>query len=130
MSVSLTNTDDHTPLHISAECGHLDAAKALAERGAAINNTNKYGHTPLIMVALNRKLESFRYLKEIGADINILNAKNDTAVQFAAEFVSVNIMNLLLDKGMSVSLTKTGDFTPLHVSAGCGKLEGTNVLSK
>ena len=51
MSVNLTDTDDSTPLHISAKFGHLEAKQILVEQNAAINNTNKYGVTPLILGA-------------------------------------------------------------------------------
>ena len=40
MSFNLTDTRRFTPLQISAQFGHLEATKALVERGAAINNTN------------------------------------------------------------------------------------------
>ena len=42
MSVNLTDTDDSTPLHVSAQFGHLEATHAFAERGAAVNNAEKY----------------------------------------------------------------------------------------
>ena len=58
LSVNLTDTNDFTPLHFSAEFGHLDATKALVERGAAINNTNKYGETLLMRAVFSGKLES------------------------------------------------------------------------
>jgi ankyrin repeat protein len=61
----------------------LDAAKALVERGAAINNTNKYGNTPLMSAAYGGKLEMFRYLTERGANINIPNANKRTALHIA-----------------------------------------------
>jgi ankyrin repeat protein len=76
MSVSLTNTDEFTPMPISAQFGHLEATKSLVERGAALNCTNKYGNTPLMVAAYNDKLEICRYLKGMGADINIRGAHN------------------------------------------------------
>ena len=130
MSVNLCNTKDSTPLHVSAEFDHLEATKALVQRGAAINNANKYGLTPLMVAAQNGKLETFRYLTNIGADINVRDTINDnnTALHYAAASGSVDIINLLLDKRMSVNLCNTNDFTPLHVSAEFGHLEATKAL--
>jgi len=55
MSVNLTDKNDYTPLHISAQFGHLEASKALLERGAAINYINIYGNTPLMEAACSSK---------------------------------------------------------------------------
>jgi len=62
MCVNLTNTQDSTPLHFSAQFGYLEATKALLERGAAINSTDKNGDTPLMVAAFERKLQILRYL--------------------------------------------------------------------
>jgi len=40
---------------------------------------------------------------------------------------SVDSIKLLIDKGVSFNFTETDDSAPLHVSADCGNLEGTNV---
>ena len=65
MSVNLKNANESTPLHFSVDNGHLDATKALVERGASINNTNKYGDTPLMRAAYKGKLVIFLYLQGI-----------------------------------------------------------------
>jgi ankyrin repeat protein len=72
MTVNLTNSDEQTPLHVSAQCGNLEATKTLVECGAGLNNTNKYGRTPVMLAAYHGKLELVRYLTQIGADINIV----------------------------------------------------------
>jgi ankyrin repeat protein len=66
MSVNLTNTDSFTPLHVSAEFGHLKTSKALVEKGAVINITNKYSNSSLMAAAYSGKLEIFRYLISLG----------------------------------------------------------------
>jgi len=53
---------------------------------------------------------------------------NGTALHYAAESGSVDIIKLLLDNGMSVNLTNTNNCTPLHVSAQCGNPEATKTL--
>ena len=67
------------------------------------------------MDALEGKLEIFRYLLEMGADINIFDNDNDTALHLAARWLSVDIMKLLVDKGMSVNLTNKYGCTPLFL---------------
>jgi ankyrin repeat protein len=62
------------------------------------------------------------------ADINIRDANNNTALHLAAESGSLDIIKLLLDKGVSVNLTNRDDSTPLHVSAKFGHLEATKAL--
>jgi len=51
MSVNLTDTDDSTPLHTSAQLGHLEATKILVEVVAALNYTNIGGNTSLMLAA-------------------------------------------------------------------------------
>jgi ankyrin repeat protein len=55
MSVNLTDKDDTTPLHISAQFGHLYTTKALVEKGAAINYNNKYCVIPLMLAGYSGK---------------------------------------------------------------------------
>jgi ankyrin repeat protein len=59
------------------------------------------------LAALEGKREVFRYLTEIGAIIIISNAKDDRAFHSAALLGSVDMIILLLDKGISVNLTNT-----------------------
>ena len=65
MSVNLTNTHGSTPLHFSAEFGHLEATKALVERGASINNTKINGATALMVAAQSGNFDILRFLREI-----------------------------------------------------------------
>jgi len=78
------------------------------------------------------KIEVFRYLTEIGADINIPDTKKKkkkkTALHNAAFLDIVEIINILLDKGMSVDLTNAKNSTLLHLSALIGNLEATKTL--
>jgi ankyrin repeat protein len=80
-----------------------------------MNTTFKYSQTPLMMAVYSRKLEIFRYLTEIDADIKILDHKKGTALHCAAQLGNVEIIKLLLNKGMSVNLAKSNGFTPLHI---------------
>jgi ankyrin repeat protein len=112
----LTKSDDRTPLHVSA----------VLHVSAGLKNTNKFGNTPLMLVAYHGKLELVCYLTQMGADINFRNKKYSTLLHLAAN--SVDIIKLLLHKGMTVNLTNSIEYTPLHVSAAFGNLEATKAF--
>jgi len=71
--------------------------------------------TPLFLAVRCGKIEVFLYLTEIGNTIRDINS--NTALHHAAIVGSVEIIKILLDKGMSVELTKATDSMPLHLSA-------------
>jgi ankyrin repeat protein len=56
------------------------------------------------------------------------SANNKTALHDAAKSDSVDIIKLLLDKGMSVNLANADDSTPLHDSAAFGHLAATKTF--
>jgi len=58
-------------------------------------------------------LEIVKLLVERKADINIRNTNNDAVLHFAAQSGSVDIIKLLVGKGMSANLTNTSKITPL-----------------
>ena len=92
MCVNLTNTDDCTPLHISAQLGLLETTEILVEVDAAIKQPNRDSNTPLMAAALEGNLESFRCLTEIRADINICDANKNNAFHLADKFeISVGV---------------------------------------
>ena len=69
----------------------------------------------MMLAAYEGKLEIFRYLLEMGADIIILNNDNNPALHLAARWRSVDILKLLVDKGLSVNLTNKYGDTQLHL---------------
>jgi len=103
--------------------------RKLVERDAEYKQ-DKYGATELQGDRTKDKIEIFRYLTEIGAIINISEAKNNnkTPLHYAVESGSVDIIQLLLDNGMSVNLTNTNNSTQLHVSAQSRNPEATKTL--
>jgi ankyrin repeat protein len=61
-------------LHFAARNGQLDAARALIEGGADINQVNTSdGSTALITAASNGHYELAKYLLDKGADVNLAN---------------------------------------------------------
>jgi len=84
MSVELTNAERSTPLHLSAESGHLEATKTFVEKGAPLNKANNHGSTPLTLAARYGQIDVCHYLTEMGADINIREVKCYTALHHPA----------------------------------------------
>jgi len=83
----------------------------------------------IFYLTVSFKFLNFRYLTKIGADIDIRNANNNnTALHLSDKSSSVDIIKLLLDKGMSVNLTNTNDSAPRHVFAQFGHLDATKTL--
>ncbi|WP_445170282.1 ankyrin repeat domain-containing protein [Mycolicibacterium sp. Dal123E01] len=63
-SVELTNNEDNinlpgpegmTPLHIAADRGNVDFARALLDAGAAVDPINVWGNTPLWVAVMKRR---------------------------------------------------------------------------
>ena len=66
--------------------GHVEAARLLLEKGAAVDAKDEHGQTPLVRACLTGHVEAARLLLEKGAD-RTLKTKNGntaaTAVQYA-----------------------------------------------
>ena len=90
-----------------------------------LDKDDKGGYNPLLLAPRKYKLEVFHYLTKIGPFIDIRDVNRNTSLHFAVHSGNVEIINILLDKGMSVVLTNTYGCTPLLVSAKCGNLEAT-----
>jgi ankyrin repeat protein len=94
--------------------------KAFPERSVPLNNANEKVDSLLLLAARCGKIKVFCYLTEIGADINIRNTNRDITRHKAAISGSVEIIKILLDKGMSVDLKNAKDSMPLRFSASKG----------
>jgi ankyrin repeat protein len=58
-----------TPLHLAARQGQLEAAKALLDAGAPVNQLTEVDHaTPLLVATINGQFDLAKYLLDHGAD--------------------------------------------------------------
>jgi ankyrin repeat protein len=68
-----------TPLHFAAREGHIDAAKALLDAGADVNQPREGDlTTPLMMATLNGHFDLGKYFLERGADPNLTQENGAT----------------------------------------------------
>ena len=103
-----------TSLVYAARSGALEAAKALLEAGANVNQTTRYGWSPLLAATQNQNYQMGKFLIENGADVNIANKGGWTPLYLAtdnrnmeggdyptrtADMDSLEYINLLLESG-------------------------------
>ena len=112
-----------TPLLFAARQGHIDAAKALVEAGADVNQVSPGDQTsPLLMAIVNGHFDLAHYLVEKGADVRLASVNGATPlyatlnVQWAPKalypqpraytqqkLTHIELMKLLIDKGADVN---------------------------
>ncbi|HEX6996355.1 MAG TPA: ankyrin repeat domain-containing protein [Gammaproteobacteria bacterium] len=74
-----------TALVYAARAGHLDAARALLEAGADVNQVTRYGWSPLLAATQNRNYQLGKFLIENGADVNLANKGGWTPLYLATD---------------------------------------------
>ncbi len=89
-----------TPLHFAVRHGQRDAIKTLVKLGASINERNKSGQPPLMdAVTESRREDVVELLLDLGAKIDAQDKLGKTALDWAAFYGSVNLVQLLLRRG-------------------------------
>ncbi|HEY6457363.1 MAG TPA: ankyrin repeat domain-containing protein [Steroidobacteraceae bacterium] len=107
-----------TALVYAARSGSIDAARALLEGGADVNQTTRYGWSALLAATHNSNYQMARFLIEHGANVNLANKGGWTPLYLAvdnrnieggdypvrtADMDSLAYITLLLDKGADVN---------------------------
>jgi hypothetical protein len=96
-----------TPLQHAAEIGNFEIVQYLLECGALSDSAPCYsGGTPLQLTAIGGYVGIAELLLEHGADVNHLPAKGNgrTAFEGAAEWSRVDMMSLLVSRGLNFDL--------------------------
>ncbi|MFZ9585807.1 MAG: ankyrin repeat domain-containing protein [Pseudohongiellaceae bacterium] len=103
-----------TALIYAARTGALEAAEALLDAGADVNQTSRYGWSALLAATQNQNYQMGKFLIERGADVNLANKGGWTPLYLAtdnrnieggdyptrmADMDSLEYITLLLDKG-------------------------------
>jgi ankyrin repeat protein len=107
-----------TALVYAARTGSIDAARALLEGGADVNQTTRYGWSPLLAATQNDNYRMAKFLIERGANVNLANKGGWTPLYLAvdnrnieggdypvrtADMDSLAYITYLLDKGADVN---------------------------
>jgi ankyrin repeat protein len=107
-----------TALVYAARSGSVDAARALLEGGADVNQTTRYGWSPLLAATQNSNYQVAKFLIEHGANVNLANKGGWTPLYLAvdnrnieggdypvrtADMDSLTYITYLLDKGADVN---------------------------
>jgi ankyrin repeat protein len=107
-----------TALVYAARTGSIDAARALLEGGADVNQTTRYGWSPLLAATQNSNYQIAKFLIEHGAKVNLANKGGWTPLYLAvdnrnieggdypvrtADMDSLVYITYLLDKGADVN---------------------------
>ena len=78
--------------------------------------------TPVADAAMRGDIEAVRSLLRDGADVNAAQGDGMTALHWAAEAGSVELVGMLLYAGAHVQgVTRLGDYTPLHLASQAGR---------
>ena len=101
---SALSSDGWTPLHLAAFFGRKDTARALLNKGAAVNarSANAMQNTPLHAAAAGRSAETAKLLLDFGANVNARQQGGWTALHAAAQNGDVEMAKTLLSAGADV----------------------------
>jgi uncharacterized protein len=107
-----------TALVYAARSGSIDAARALLEGGADVNQTTRYGWSPLLAATQNGNYQMAKFLIERGANVNLANKGGWTPLYLAVDNRNIEggdypvrtpdmdglaFITYLLDKGANVN---------------------------
>ena len=115
---NVKDAEGKTPLHHSAENGHVEPMRLLLEAGATKNESDSTtgGKTPLLL-AIGRG-DAAALLLQVGADPDLATLEDEcTPLYLAAGLGYVEVVCLLLDAGARVDKAATDGVTPLIIAA-------------
>lgn len=112
------SSDGWTPLHLAAFFGHAELAKALLNRGAAIEAlaTNAMQNTPLHAAAAGSQVPLVTLLLEQGANPNARQHGGWTALHAAAQTGNRTLAEALLAHGADPTIRAENNQTPLDMA--------------
>ena len=114
-----------TYLHYAASLDHVEATKALLEKGDEVNAMDLGSWTALHFAALYGHVDVTKVLIKNGADVNAVDAGKRTALHIAAQKGHVDFAEVLLQNGADVNAVEGGNWTVLYVAVGSKQIRCT-----
>jgi ankyrin repeat protein len=119
-----------SPIHYSAEKGHLVITNALLSAGADVNDRDRFSHTPLFLACRESQLETIETLIAQSADVNLRNAAGSTPLHAAASSSRAHeTVSLLLKACADLSAVDGFENTALHICAKRGDVDAVRLLA-
>jgi len=111
--------DGWTALARAVQAADLGTVRALIEKGADVNaRLSKYQWTPLLLALAGKEADAIALaLIEAGADVKAKLDGGSTALMFAAENASADIVKLLIGKGVDVNAKNSDKYTALKFAS-------------
>jgi ankyrin repeat protein len=119
-----------TLLFAAARLGCEGEARALLDRGAAIDARDREGTTALAKSAQAGKTALIRLFLDRGADVNGRAIKGSTPLFYAAEADRSAAIALLIDRGADPNIPGRAGLSPLDAAAYNGSAESVEMLVK
>ena len=132
LSTRKKKDEQWSPLHITAEQGHLELSKYIIEKTGDKNPKNRKGDTALQMSAEKGQLEVSKLIIENLEDKNPRGYEGWTALHFAANNGHLEVCRLIndsIDDGATVTCL-INNFTPVDCAAVGGHLEVFKLLAE
>jgi len=118
--VNCTGLDNWTPLHFAANEGHLEIIKLLlTQKDVRPNSVSKANRTPLHLACIRGHTSIARALQAAKCDLNIADHEGNTALHFASESGSTDIIIFLLKECEGVNFRARNNLgqTPHEICA-------------
>ena len=113
------------PLGNAAKDGDIGEIERLLNEGADVNESGLA--SPLFYAIQSNHTDAARLLIERGADVDKASTWG-TPIHEAARRGNAEIVGLLLEQGVDLSVTASKEMTPLHSAADGGSVEATQYL--
>ena len=129
VNVNIVDDERWTPLHASADKGHVDAVRLLLKAGADPDAADRDGWTPIHLAARNGHHQVIQVLVRHDAHVDVRTKfGNRTALYWAAEKGHVDAVKTLIKLGADVTAQDEDGQTAVHVATSFGHTDVVDLL--